>query len=117
MDATHFNGNKTFFSVFEKQRFDLLDYYQYSTTGEYYRAYAEHNFGGFILNKIPLLRKLKLNEIAGFRVLHLPSVITHYEFSVGIQKLGIFRLDYAFSYDSEKRTSSGLLLGIKLGNN
>lgn len=117
MDATHFNGNKTFFSGFEKQRFDLLDYYQYSTTGEYYRAYAEHNFGGFILNKIPLLRKLKLNEIAGFRILHQPTVITHYEFSVGIQKLGIFRLDYAFSYDSENRASSGLLLGIKLGNN
>lgn len=113
MDATHFNGNQTFFSEFQQQRFDLLDYYKYSTVSEYIQVFAEHNFGGFIFNKIPGIRKLKLNEIAGFRMLHVPDEVTHYEASFGIEKLGLIRADYVLSFDEKGRTGSGFVIGIK----
>ena len=113
MDANHFNGNKTLFSGFEQRRFDLLDYYQYSTTDEYIQVFAEHEFGGFILNKIPLLRKLKMNEVAGFRYLHLPGVIDHYEFSFGLEKLGAIRADFVMSFNDKGQAKTGFVFGVK----
>jgi len=112
-DITHFNGNRTFFSEFQQQRFDLLEYYRYSTTSEYVQLFTEHNFGGFVFNKIPGVRKLKLNEIAGFRMLYVPSEVTHYEVSFGIEKLGLIRADYVLSFDEKGRTGSGFVIGIK----
>jgi hypothetical protein len=112
MDYVHFNGNQTIFSGFESKRFDLLEYYNYSTTDEYIQVFAEHEFGGFILNKIPLIRKLKLNEIAGFRYLHLPGTIDYYETSFGLEKLGIIRADFVMSFHDGK-TRTGFVLGVK----
>jgi hypothetical protein len=113
MDVAHFNGNRTFFTEFQQQRFDLLDYYNYSTTTEYVQVFTEHNFGGFIFNKIPGIRKLKLNEIAGFRMLHVPDEVTHYEISFGIEKLGLIRADYVLSFDENGKSGSGFVIGIK----
>ncbi len=113
MDVSHFNGNRTFFSEFQQQRFDLLDYYKYSTVTENIQVFTEHNFGGFIFNKIPGIRKLKLNEIAGFRMLHVPDEVTHYEISFGIEKLGLIRADYVLSFDENGKSGSGFVIGIK----
>ena len=113
MDFAHFLGNKTFFTGFEERRFDLLDYYTNSTADEYIQAFAEHEFGGFILNKIPLIRKLKLNEIAGFRYLHIPHVDDHMEVSFGLEKLGIFRADYVMSFSEKGNLRSGFVVGIR----
>jgi len=113
MDLIHFKGNQTYFSSFEPNRFDLLEYYKYSTSDEYVQLFAEHEFGGFILNKIPLLRKLKLNEIAGIRLLHIPGVINHYETSFGLEKLGIIRADFVMSFDDKGKTRTGFVIGVK----
>jgi hypothetical protein len=111
-DATHFNGNQTFFSGFEMNRFDLLEYYKYSTADEYIQVFTEHEFGGFILNKLPLLRKLKLNEVAGFRFLHVPGFENHYEASIGLQKLGFIRADFVMAFEKGK-TKTGFVIGVK----
>lgn len=113
MDVQHFNGNKTFLSDFQQKRFDVLDYYKYSTTEDNIQVFAEHNFGGFILNKIPGVRKLKLNEIAGFRMLHVPDAVTHYEVSFGLEKLNLIRADYILTFDKNGNAGSGFVIGIK----
>lgn len=113
MDAAHFNGNQTIFSGFERRRFDMLEYYQYSTINEYVQVFTEHEFGGFILNKIPLIRKLKLNEIAGFRYLYVQGLNDHYEISFGFEKLRAFRADVVWSIEENGATSVGFVLGIK----
>ncbi len=113
MDAVHFNGNKTAFSGFEQKRFDLLDYYTYSTADEYGQVFLEHSFGGFILNKIPLLRKLKLNELAGFRALYVPDRDTYFEASFGLEKLGVIRADIVFGFDENGNTKTGFVFGIR----
>ncbi len=112
MDVAHFLGNKTFFTGFEERRFDLLDYYSNSTADEYFQAFAEHEFGGFFLNKIPYIRKLKLNEIAGFRYLHIPGLDDHIEVSIGLEKLGAIRADYVMAFTNGK-VRSGFVVGIR----
>src|SRR6185369_4265374 len=111
----HFNGNQTFISGFGLTDFKLLNYYQYSTTDPFIEAHAEQNFGGFILNKIPVIRKLKLNEIAGFHYLHPEHSVlkNYYEFSFGIEKLNVFRIDFVTSFADGKKASTGFVFGIK----
>ncbi len=113
MDANHFNGNQTFISGFRLTDFKLLNYYLYSTTDPFYEAHAEHNFGGFILNKIPLIRKLKLNEIAGFHFLHTELLKNYYELSFGIEKLDVLRVDFVTSFADGKKAHAGFVFGIK----
>ena len=113
MDATHFQGNRTIFSGFGLEDYKLLSYYTFSTLGPYYAAHVEHNFGGFILNKIPLLRKLKLGEVAGLHYLHTDELGSYTEISFGLEKLGIFRVDFVSSFSSEKSPSVGFVFGIK----
>ncbi|MCE3280876.1 MAG: hypothetical protein K0S44_3067, partial [Bacteroidetes bacterium] len=63
MDWYHFNGNQTLYSDFEKNSFQLLEYYSASTQSHFIEGHFEHNFGGFFLSKVPLIKKLKLNEV------------------------------------------------------
>ncbi|WGH74179.1 DUF5686 family protein [Tenacibaculum tangerinum] len=57
-------ANQTFSLV--KNTFALLNYYDF-VTDEYLAGHFEHHFNGFILNKIPLLKKLKLRSLVTFR--------------------------------------------------
>lgn len=113
MDWMHFNGNRTVLSEFKFERFDLLDYYGYSTYDRYYAAYVEHALGGLLLNKIPLIRKLKLVEVVGARLLDVPGKPAYGEFSFGIEKLGLLRADFVFSLDEEGNNETGFVIGLK----
>jgi len=115
IDYRHFNGNKTIFSTFKQNDFGLLDYYSYSSNKQYLEIHAEQHFGGFILNKFPLIRKLKLNEVSGINYLSNEKQPGYYELFVGIEKLGTFRLDFVTGYASNKKAGAGIRLGIKLG--
>ncbi|MFM8950342.1 MAG: DUF5686 and carboxypeptidase regulatory-like domain-containing protein [Bacteroidota bacterium] len=113
MDIFHFNGNRTIFSEFNTERFDLLDYYSNSTNDQFMVGYVEHAFGGLLLNKIPMIRKLKLNEVAGIRMLQLPGKTLYTEFSFGLEKLGLFRADFVLALDGEGNSKTGFVFGIK----
>ena len=107
MDFQHFNGNQTVFSNFDLRKFNILDYYSNSTADEFIEGHFEHDFGGFIFNKIPLIRKLKLNEIAGFDYLHVPGLDDHFEVSFGITKLNILRFDFVAGFTKNSKTQTG----------
>ncbi len=113
MDDHHFNGNQTFLSSFRLDDFKLLNYYQYSTTDPYVEAHGEQNFGGFILNKIPFIRKLKLTEVAGIHYLYSDKVKNYMELSVGLQKLSFVRIDFVTSFADSKKASAGFVFGLK----
>lgn len=113
MDYAHFSGNKTILSNFDFSDFQMLDYYTYSTNNYFLEAHYEHDFGGFILNKFPLLRKLKVNELAGVHYLRTDKLSNYIEVFAGIEKLNLTRIDFVASF-SGNTTMTGMRLGLKI---
>ena len=105
-DARHFRGNNSLFSVPNLRKFLFLDFYLFSTDREYLEGHFEHNFSGLLTNKVPLLRKLKLEEVVGVSYLSQPVKRNYTEFYFGLQRL-IFRVAYGFAYDGNKRVQHG----------
>ena len=57
-------GNQTFF--LDIGSFSCMDYYEFASD-RWMFSYYEHNFNGFFLGKIPLIKKLDLREVATVR--------------------------------------------------
>jgi len=107
MDYHHFNGNQTNVKLDGSylNAFKNLPYYSLSTNKSYAEIHTEHNFNGFILNKIPLLSKLNFNLIIGAKAAITQNNKPYSEYSIGIDNLGFgkfrfLRVDYVRSYQS-----------------
>lgn len=121
-DFKHFNGNQTHIGGTNRYLnvFNLLPYYSNSTNDSYFEAHLEHNDKGFIMNKIPLLNKLKSTLIIGFHQLAVPDRKPYTEASIGLDNLGfgkfkLFRLDYVRSYQNGNQRD-GIVFGLKILN-
>ncbi|MEJ5994612.1 DUF5686 and carboxypeptidase regulatory-like domain-containing protein [Pedobacter sp. Du54] len=112
-ERKHFRGNSSTIFPPNLRKFRYLDFYQYSTDRHYMEMHVEHNFAGFILNKLPILRKLKLEEIVGFNYLNQPDKRNYKEFYFGIERLG-FGVSYGFAYDGRKRVDQGFRIAYGL---
>lgn len=105
-------GNQNLFSIYGT--FPQLNYYEF-VTDTYATLHLEHNFGGRLFGKIPLLKKLNLREIIGFRGAWgeisnenqlinasnmryiAPDSKPYYEYSFGVGNiLKILRIDFNF---------------------
>ena len=122
IDFKHFNGNQTHIGQADRYLdvFNLMPYYTNSTNDAYFETHMEHNFEGYIMNKIPLLNKLHSTLVVGFHNLAVPDRKPYQEFSVGLDHLGFgkfrfFRLDYVRSYQNGFQ-GDGVVFGIKLLN-
>jgi len=112
IDFNHFQGNQTIFGVHYANGFQLLPYYDYSTNQSWFEGHYEHHFGGFIFNKIPLIKKLGLQEVAGGHLLITPD-LTYFELDAGIEHLlKFFRIDYVTSFDNKGNIHGGFLIGF-----
>ena len=110
-DYKQFQGNQVLFSHTGINSFLLLNYYTNSTYTKYIEGHIEQNFSGFFLNKIPLIRKLKLQEILDVNYLSTPALKNYTELGIGIQYLN-FRLMYGKSYNSGSNTNSAVRIGV-----
>lgn len=114
MDYNHFLGNQG--TTFDPTpgTFHFLPFYLYSTGGAFLEAHYEHNFTGYLFNNIPILRSLKLNEIAGVNYLTENNNRNYWEFYFGLQRL-LFRVDYGVSFMGSHRYLQGfrIFYGIK----
>lgn len=122
VDYKHFNGNQTHVSGgFDyTNTFNNLPYYSASTNDSYFEAHFEHNDSGYIMNKIPLLNKLKSQLVLGFNNLAIPNRNPYHEFSVGLDNLGfgkfrMLRLDYVRSYQNGYQ-GDAIIFGLKFLN-
>lgn len=109
-------GNETFFS--SEEAFNLMNFFEF-VSDQYMMGWAEYHMEGFLLNRIPLLRKLKWREVGGIRTvigslsdhnrqeMHLPDNSYSFyngpytEVNMGIENIfkffrveGIWRLSY-----------------------
>ncbi|OUS00732.1 hypothetical protein A9Q86_08205 [Flavobacteriales bacterium 33_180_T64] len=118
VDYQHFNGNQTqigsgsYLNVFNN-----LPYYTASTNDSYLEMHAEHDFNGFLLGRVPLLKKLNFNLIVGAHALATPDNKPYQEYSIGLDNIGwgkfrFLRLDYVRSYQSGFQ-SDAILFGLK----
>lgn len=113
MDYMHFDGNQTIFASQSYNGFQLLPYYQYSTTSRFLVSHINHHFNGFWFNKIPLLRKLKWQEVISFNYLKTDESPQYMELGVGIEHIFKFlRVDYFQSYKNGLVQMQGIRFGL-----
>ena len=98
--------------------FSVMPYYQFSTNDRYAEIHTQHNFQGFILNKIPLLNKLNFHTVVGAKAYFSGGRKPYTEYSVGLDNIGwgkwrFLRLDFVQSnFNGQKENR--LLFGISL---
>lgn len=121
-DYQHFAGNQTHVgsTASYDNNFLLLPYYARSTAHSYLQLHAEHDFKGFLFNKIPVLDELQWGLIAGYHLLSTHERLPYHEFSVGIDNIGwgkyrLFRVDYVRSLSGVAQ-QEGIVVGLKFLN-
>ncbi len=114
MDFKHFLGNQTILNTNEYLgSYRLLPYYQFSADQWYIESHIEHHFNGFLVNKIPLIKKLRLQEVIGGHLLMNNNLKQYYEINFGIENiLNILRIDYVLNYGINNEVKSGFTIGI-----
>jgi hypothetical protein len=122
IDYKHFNGNQTHIGQTARYLnvFNLLPYYSNSTNDSYFEAHTEYNDNGYIMNKIPVLNKLKSTLIVGAHALSTPNNKPYTEVTVGLDNLGfgkfkMLRVDYVRSYQNGFQ-GDGVVFGLKFLN-
>ncbi len=102
----------------QSNAFSLINFYDFSTD-KYFAAHFDHHFNGYILNRIPLIKKLKLREVIFYRAViggisndniainrssinyNAPSKKAYAEYGFGFENIGIgnfkpIRIDFVF---------------------
>ncbi|MDO8999391.1 MAG: DUF5686 and carboxypeptidase regulatory-like domain-containing protein [Bacteroidota bacterium] len=114
MDFKYFLGNQTIFNTNDYlSSFRLLPYYTFSADKWFTEAHAEHHFNGFIINKIPILKKLKFQEVVGAHLLMSNKLKQYYEINFGLENIfNVLRVDYVLGYGINNKVNSGFTIGI-----
>ncbi|MFN0214651.1 MAG: DUF5686 and carboxypeptidase regulatory-like domain-containing protein [Saprospiraceae bacterium] len=130
MDLYHPSGNQTIFGSPNSyvQSFFLLPYYAYSTDQAYGEIHAQHHLEGWVLDKIPFLRKLNWKEVFGVNFYYADQVsrdpahegkLPYWEFNWGFENIGInairpLRVDIAFGFFGKNYYRNGIVLKVNL---
>jgi hypothetical protein len=121
MDYRHFPGNQTILGNPDRYRnsFLRLPYYEYSTTNDYVQAHVQHTFDGWMLGKVPLLRKLGWTEIFKASYLYTTEQKNYVEVGLGIDNIGwsafrLFRFDVVWSYREAGKWNTGFVIGVRM---
>jgi hypothetical protein len=111
-DWKHFSGNMALVFNPGLKSFHFLDFYAYSTDKKFIEAHWEHNFNCRFLGRIPLMRKLKLQELIGSAVLAQPDRSPYYEAYIGLKRL-TFRADYAVAFNNNRKLNQGFKFSLR----
>ncbi len=114
VDFQHFSGNQTALSqVGDPLKFELLPFYQFSTTKPFFEAHYEHHFNEFIFNKIPLVKKLNFQAVATANFLTTETIGNYFEVGAGIEHIFKFmRVDYYWALRNGEFFGSGFRIGV-----
>ena len=112
VDYRHFSGNQTILAG-SFSNFQLLDYYRFSTNNTYLEAHYDHHYNGFFYDKVPLLRKLKWQEVASLNYLTTAQAGHYLELGAGIEHIfKLVRVDVYSALQSGQRLGTGLRVGV-----
>jgi len=116
--------------------FSLLNYYDF-VVDQFVVGHFIHHFNGFIMNRIPLIKQLKLRSVAVFRgvignisdqnrdinrssITYNAPTDLYYEYGFGFENIGfgnlrIFRVDFIWRSESANPDNYAPNFGIRLG--
>jgi hypothetical protein len=112
-DYQHFNGNRSTRAGEYVNCFQLARYYANSTKEKFYSfGHLEHHFNGMITNKVPLLRQLNWNLVAGSNAFYVNKNNNYAEVFAGIENIfKIFRVDFVAGYSNGVKGLTGIRIG------
>lgn len=113
-DYDHFNGNISTLATEYLNSFQLLPIYKYSNTSRFYTlGHIEHNFKGFLTNKIPGIRNLNLYLVTGANAFYINNNTKYFEYFIGIDNIfKQIRVDLVQSYQPGKIRQNGIRIGL-----
>jgi len=113
IDFQHFDGNRTIAAFPSFRAYQLLDYYAFSTTRNYAGVHYEHHFNGFFFNRIPLLKKTRIQEVFTCNYLFTETNGNYIEIGAGLEHIfKILRIDYIWSFLDGKAFNHGVRFGL-----
>ena len=112
-DYQHFNANRSIIASEYVNSFQLASYYANSTTNSFFSfANIEHHFNGLLTNKIPLIKKLDWNLVAGTNGFYVDNTNNYIEVFAGLENiLKIFRVDFIVAHENGQQTLTGFCIG------
>jgi len=109
IDFNHFQGNRTTYTNFEPNSFQLLDYYTYSTSGGYFRGHYTHKFSE-IGKRVRLVPVIEGNYLK-------TSDTDYFEFGFGIESANIpWRVSFYNSWLEGKHHRAEIRFGFVLND-
>ncbi len=130
MDFYHPSGNQTIFGIPDRysRSFLLLPYFAYATDQPFAEAHVQHHLEGYLLDKIPLLRKLNFKEVLGAGIFYAdqPSAdpeftgkLPYWELNAGFENIGLkalrpFRVDVVWGFFGKNHYRTGVVIGVSL---
>jgi Family of unknown function (DUF5686) len=114
-DATHFLGNQTLTAAPYVRSFQLAPYYYNSNFNQFYTSVnLEHHFNGFLTNKIPFIRKMNLDLIAGNNSFYVNKDKYYTEVFIAVGNiLKFLRVDFVWAYRSDiSKPQFGVVFGF-----
>jgi hypothetical protein len=114
MDFAHFEGNLTgISSIRPAGAYRLLDYYLYSTNGEYLSVLTHYQFRKFLFTRMPGLRISGLRENVFVNYLKTPVSPHYLELGYGIDNIfRLFRVEFATSFEDMEYRNFGYRIGV-----
>ena len=107
IDFNHFQGNRTTYTSFEPNSFQLLDYYTYSTSGGYFRGHYTHKFSE-IGKKVRLVPVIEGNYLQ-------TANIDYFEFGFGLESANMpWRISFYNSWLEGKHHRAEIRFGFVL---
>jgi len=108
--------------------FQLLPYDEYATNRSYAEAHWEHHLEGWLLDKIPGLRRLNWKEVMGARMYYTPQYwsesarteqLPYWEVNFGFENIGwkafrFLRIDVVSGFFGREYYRTGVVLGLGL---
>ncbi len=130
IDRHHPMGNQTIFGKPSDytRSFFLLPYYDYSTRDPFVQAHLQHHLQGWLLDKIPGLRRLNWKEVFGASIYHtqntygeniLEQKMPYWELNFGFENIGFkffrpFRVDVVTGFFGKEHYNTGVVIGVDL---
>ncbi len=116
----HFSANQTLIRNPSERAFNLMKYYDYSTSRLMAEVHAQQSFGGFLLSKVPILKKLKLQEHASVNFAWTEEHGQWLEAGIGLERKFFrqvlpLRLDYFQRIMGDGGRQWGVMLTVPAG--